>query len=127
MLETYFREVKNHTDLIESEYRKFKEKYLLYKTRYIKMTNSVKRANFGFKSTTGKIDPLVLYLEQNCNINSSDAYELSLKFDSNQKNRLVQEMKSSSLINKLLLNINALNKEKLNEIHYSDISENEQD
>ena len=128
-LEEYFLKIKVHTDLLEAEYRKYKEKYYKYKSKYTQIKNYIKQNEIELKSSSKNLDHLGLMLKGYCDFSFQDSNEVSNQFQQEEKNVLVDLFSHcntnsySNLIKNLCCSI--YNVKQRPDIEFSDASEDE--
>lgn len=128
-LENYFLKVKLYTDLIDKEYRKYKEKYFKYKSKFINLVNEIKRKDFFLHSNLSNIDPFILTLKGYCDISIEDAGTILSNFNNEEKDVIIDLFRHcesnsySDLIRKLVEITYIVSQRKFENMSFSDYSD----
>lgn len=128
-LENYFLKVKLYTDLIDKEYRKYKEKYFKYKSKFINLVNEIKRKDFFLHSNLSNLDPFILTLKGYCDISIEDAGIILSNFNNEEKNVIIdlfchcESNSYSDLIRKLVEITYIVSQRKFENMSFSDYSD----
>lgn len=132
-LEEYFLKIKIHTELIESEYNMFKEKYYKYKSKFLRLSNQLKVETFQLRSDEklgSRLENLGQLLKSNCEMTYRDAKHVNDEFSQEEKDVLIDLLihgntnSYSKLINKFCKVIYQSKKDPL-AFEFSEASEDE--
>lgn len=117
--------------MVESEYRKYKEKYYKYKSKFSKLANQINSGRLNIQSNEvimhKKLDNLALLLKGSCDFSFQHSRDISSQFNSQEKGVLADLLSQSNsnsysnLIKKLCVSIYSAKKDL--DFSFSDASE----